>query len=478
MGAMNLQSPPSPDDKTDRRPSMITPLVVATALFMENLDSTVLSTSLPAIAADLNEDPIALKLALTAYLLSLAIFIPASGWTADRFGARKVFRAAILVFALGSILCGLSSTLPQFVGARMIQGLGGAMMTPVGRLVLMRSVPRSEIVRALAWLTVPALIGPVMGPPLGGFITTYFHWRWIFWINIPISILGVVLATIYIPAVREQDTPPLDLKGFVLIGLSMSCLIFGFSALGRGVVAGPVDAALIAFGFLCLALYVRHALRAPHPILDIRLLALPTFRASVGGGFLFRLGLGATPFLLPLLFQMGFGLTPFQSGALTFVSTLGAMAMKPTAGPILKWLGFRNVMVANALISTGFFLANILFTAATPHIVIMAVLLTGGFFRSLQFTAINAIAYAEVDDRHMSHATSLAAVGQQLSLSVGVTLGAGVLELTRSGHGAGSPLEVGDFAPAFIIVGVISAASIFFFARLAPDAGAEISGRR
>ncbi|MFV0280455.1 MAG: DHA2 family efflux MFS transporter permease subunit [Rhodoblastus sp.] len=457
---------------------MATPLVIATALFMENLDSTVLSTSLPAIASDLHEDPIALKLALTAYLLSLAIFIPASGWTADRFGARKVFRIAILVFALGSILCGLSSTLPQFVAARMIQGMGGAMMTPVGRLVLMRSVPRSEIVRALAWLTVPALIGPIVGPPLGGFITTYFHWRWIFWINIPISIVGVALAGVYIANVREEAVPPFDLGGFVLIGLALSCLIFGFSALGRGVVAGPVDAALIAFGALCLALYVRHALKAPHPIVDLRLLALPTFRASVGGGFLFRLGLGATPFLLPLLFQMGFGLSPFQSGSLTFVSTLGAMAMKPTAGPILRRCGFRNVLVVNALVSSAFFFVNCLFTASTPHMLIVAVLLTGGFFRSLEFTAINAVAYAEVDDRRMSHATSLAAVGQQLSLSVGVTLGAGVLEFSRQRHGAGAGLEVADFAPAFLVVGLISAASILFFARLAPDAGAEISGRR
>jgi EmrB/QacA subfamily drug resistance transporter len=457
---------------------MITPLVVATALFMENLDSTVISTSLPAIALDLHEDPVALKLALTAYLLSLAIFIPASGWTADRFGARKVFRAAIIVFALGSILCGLSSTLPQFVAARMIQGMGGAMMTPVGRLVLLRSVPRSEIVRSLAWLTVPALIGPVIGPPLGGFITTYFHWRWIFWINIPISVLGVVLATIYIPDVREEDTPPLDLLGFALIGVALSCLIFGFSAAGRGVIAAPLDAGLIALGFVSLAAYVRHALSAPHPILDVRLLKLPTFRASVGGGFLFRLGIGATPFLLPLLFQMGFGLSPFESGTLTFVSTLGAMMMKPTAGPILKKFGFRNVLVANALLSTCFFLANCLFEASTPHALIVAVLLAGGFFRSLEFTAINAVAYAEVEDRSMSHATSLAAAFQQLSLSVGVTLGAGVLEYVRGGHGAGSTLVTADFAPAFLAVGLVSATSVLFFMRLSPDAGAEISGRR
>jgi EmrB/QacA subfamily drug resistance transporter len=461
-----------------RQWSMITPLVVATALFMENLDSTVISTSLPAIATDLNEDAVALKLALTAYLLSLAIFIPASGWMADRFGARKVFRGAIIVFAAGSILCGLSSTLPQFVGARMIQGLGGAMMTPVGRLVLLRSIPRSDIVRALAWLTVPALIGPVIGPPLGGFITTYFHWRWIFWINVPISVLGVTLASLYIADVREEDTPPLDVLGFVLSGVALASLIFGFSALGRGLIAGPLETALIALGFAALGAYVWHARRAKNPILDLSLFRLPTFRASVGGGFFFRIGLGATPFLLPLLFQVGFGMTPFQSGSLTFVSTLGAMAMKPTAGPILKRFGFRNVLVFNALVATAFFFANCLFTATTPHLFIIAMLLAGGFFRSLQFTAINAVAYAEVDDRAMSRATSLAAVGQQLSLSVGVTLGAGALEYVRRLHGVGSALQVGDFAPAFIVVGLVSLAAVLFFARLTPDAGAEISGRK
>ncbi|MDE2364405.1 MAG: DHA2 family efflux MFS transporter permease subunit [Hyphomicrobiales bacterium] len=484
-GAVGDERPTAPSADADAgapaptaKFAMITPLVVATALFMENLDSTVLSTSLPAIASDLHEDPVALKLALTAYLLSLAIFIPASGWTADRFGARKVFRAAILVFAIGSILCGLSSTLPEFVAARMIQGMGGAMMTPVGRLVLLRSIPRSEIVRALAWLTVPALIGPVIGPPVGGFITTYLHWRWIFWINIPISVLGVSLATMFIPNVREEETPPLDVVGFVLVGVSMASLIFGFSAAGRGVIAGSLDAALIALGFVCLAAYVRHALRAEHPILDLRLLKLPTFRASVGGGFLFRIGIGATPFLLPLMFQMAFGLTPFQSGSLTFVSTLGAMLMKPTAGPILKHLGFRNVLVFNALLSTLFFLANCLFQASTPHIVIICVLLAGGFFRSLEFTAINAVAYAEVPDKLMSHGTSLSAVGQQLSLSVGVTLGAAALEFARSHNGSGSALTTADFTPAFLVVGLVSAASVLFFMRLSPDAGAEISGRR
>jgi EmrB/QacA subfamily drug resistance transporter len=457
-------------------PFFLTPVIVACALFMENLDSTVLSTSLPAIAADLHEDPIALKLALTSYLLSLAVFIPASGWMADRYGARKVFRAAIVVFTIGSILCGLSSTLPEFIAARILQGAGGAMMTPVGRLVLLRSVPRAELVRALAWLTTPALIGPVIGPPLGGFITTYFHWRWIFWINVPIGVLGVVLATLYIADIREEDVPPLDIKGFVLSGLGLSCLVFGCSTLGRGVVPLWAAAILVVVGIACIAGYVLHARRAKNPILDLRLLDRQTFRASIVGGFLFRIGLGATPFLLPLLFQAGFGLTPFQSGLLTFCSTLGAMAMKPTAAPILKRTGFRSVLVANTIISTLFFCFNALFTAATPHLLIIVILLTGGFFRSLQFTALNAVAYAEIDNREMSRATSLSSVAQQLALSVGVTVGAAALDLTRRVHGDGA-LDASDFAPAFLVVAAISISSLAMFWTLPADAGAEISGR-
>ena len=457
-------------------PFFLTPVIVACALFMENLDSTVLSTSLPAIAADLHEDPIQLKLALTSYLLALAIFIPASGWMADRFGAKTVFRAAIVVFTIGSICCGLSSTLPQFVAARILQGAGGAMMTPVGRLVLLRAVPREQLVRALAWLTTPALIGPVIGPPLGGFITTYFHWRWIFWINVPIGLIGVVLVSLYIDNIKEEAVPPLDIVGFGLSGVGLSCLMFGFSVLGRGFLPGWQAGVLIAVGLAAMLLYLRHARRTPFPILDLSLLRRATFRASVGGGFLFRIGLGASPFLLPLLFQAGFGLTAFQSGMLTFLSTLGAMAMKPTAAPILRFAGFRTVLIANAVISTAFFCGSALFTPQTSHFVIAGVLLVGGFFRSLQFTALNAVAYADIDNREMSRATSLASVGQQLSLSVGVTLGAAVLDVARGLHAG--PLRASDFAPAFLLVAAISLSSLLFFRPLPADAGAEMSGRQ
>ncbi len=297
----------------------VTPLIIATALFMEQLDGTVLATALPAMAADLHEDPVALKLALTSYLLSLAVFIPLSGWAADRFGARRVFRAAIVVFTFGSILCGLSNSLGAIVVFRIVQGLGGAMMTPVGRLVLLRTAPRHELVRAMAYLTIPALIGPMIGPPIGGFIATYFHWRYIFWVNVPIGALGVALVTRFIPDLREEWSPPLDIAGAILSGVGLSCLVFGFTIAGRGFAPTTVVALIVALGAAALFAYVRHAKRTPYPIVDLDLLQIPTFRAAVFGGFLFRIGLGATPFLLPLLLQAGFGLSAYEAGLLTFM---------------------------------------------------------------------------------------------------------------------------------------------------------------
>ncbi len=456
---------------------LLTPLIIACALFMENLDSTVLATSLPAIATDLHEDPIALKLALTSYLLSLAVFIPASGWAADRFGTRTIFRGAIVVFTVGSVLCGLSSTLPAFVAARVFQGLGGAMMVPVGRLVLLRSVPRHEIVQALATLTMPALLGPILGPPLGGFITTYFHWRWIFWINVPIGVLGVTLATLFIADAREDDVRPLDVAGFAMTGLGFSGLTFGLTAAGRGFVSPLTDGLLVVGGALMLALYVRHARRTPYPILDLALMRVPTFAASVTGGFAFRLGIGALPFLLPLMLQLGFGLTPFQSGSLTFAAAAGAFLMKATARPILRRFGFRRVLVVNALVSSAFLASYGLFTAATPRWVIFALLLGGGFFRSLEFTSINAIAYADVDQAAMSRATSFASVMQQLSLSTGVAMGAAVIEGSRLAHGD-PHLRAQDFGAAFWLVAAVSAASALLFLRLPASAAQGLTGRQ
>ena len=456
---------------------MLVPLVVACALFMENMDSTVIATSLPAIAADLHQDPITLKLAMTSYLISLAVFIPASGWAADRFGARPIFRGAIVVFVAGSILCGLSGSLAGFVASRIVQGLGGAMMVPVGRLVLLRSVPREELVTALAYLTVPALLGPILGPPLGGFITTYFEWRWIFWINVPIGVLGVVLATLYIADIRETEVWPLDVPGFLLSGAGLSMLSFGLTVIGRGIVPAPVTAALIGGGLALVAGYIVHARRAPHPIIDLALLRIATFRASVAGGFVFRLGIGALPFLLPLMLQLGFGLNPFQSGCLTFAAAAGAMLMKTSAKPILRRFGFRRVLVWNAALSAVFMVGYGLFRPSTPEWLLWAALLAGGFFRSLQFTSVNALAYADIDAPAMSRATSFASVAQQLSLSTGVAAGAGAIELSQWWH-ADATLATRDFSFAFYAVALVSASASLVFARLPVDAGDVLRGAR
>ncbi|MEP9349900.1 MFS transporter [Xanthobacter sp. KR7-225] len=458
-------------------PHLLIPLIVACALFMEQVDATVIATSLPAIAADLNEDPVALKLALTSYLLSLAVFIPASGWAADRYGARTVFRTAIVIFTLGSILCGLSSSLLDFVLYRIVQGLGGAMMVPVGRLVILRSVPKSELVASLAWLTIPALLGPVFGPPLGGFITTYFDWRLIFFINVPIGVLGVFLATRFIENVREEDVPPLDLKGLVLSGVGLAGLVFGFAVMGQHLVPTWIAAVVSAAGLASLVLYWFHARVTPHAVIDLKLLRYPTFRAGVVGASFFRVGIGAMPFLLPLMFQLAFGLSAFASGLLTFTASAGAMVMKFTAAPILRRLGFKRVLVVNAVLCAGFMALNALFTPGTPHWVIMSVLLVGGFLRSLEFTALNALTYADVEPEEMSRATSFASVAQQVSLSMGVALAGFVLELMRGGRGE-TQVTLGDFTTAFLVVAAVSLVSLVFFVALPRDAGASLSARK
>jgi EmrB/QacA subfamily drug resistance transporter len=456
--------------------SRIMPLVVASALFMENMDSTVIATSLPAIAADLKVDPVILKLAFTTYLLTLTVFIPVSGWCADRYGARNVFRAAIAVFTLGSVACGFAGSLETLIAARAVQGLGGAMMVPVGRLILLRTTPKSELVRALALLTMPALLGPILGPPVGGFITTYFHWRWIFWINIPAGLVGLALATIYMPDVQEERPPALDGLGFVLSGGGLSALVFGTTVVGRDVLPSYGAPALIALGVVLLALYVVHARRRANPILDLKLLDIETFRSGVIGGSIFRIGIGAVPFLMPLMLQVGFGLTPFQSGSLTFAAAAGALTMKFTAARILRRFGFRTALLVNGVISTVFLAGQGLFTRQTPHLVILAVLLAAGFFRSLQFTALNAISYSDIAQRDMGRATSLYSVAQQLSLAMGVACAAFVLEAAQHLRGD-SALAVNDFAIAFFVIAVVSGLSIFSYLRLPADAGAEVSGK-
>ncbi|MEG3192880.1 MFS transporter [Lysobacter sp. D1-1-M9] len=457
------------------RRERLLPLIVATALFIENMDSTAITTSLPVIARDLGVEAVALQLALITYMLALAVFIPVSGWVADRFGARPTFMAAIAVFLLGSLGCAAAGSLGSLVAARFLQGMGGAMMVPVGRLVLLRTVPKSQLVQALSWLTIPALLGPVLGPVLGGLITTYGNWRFIFLINLPIGLLGIYLAWRHIPLLR-QPVKPLDWRGFGLSASGLALTIFGFSTLGRHLVSTSLALVCLLVGLAALGLYVGHARRHAHPLIDLGLLRLSTFRIGVLGGSLFRIGIGATPFLLPLMLQLSFGLTPLQSGLLTFTSAVGAMFMKTIAARVLHRFGFRPVLVANALLASLLLCGFGLFRAETPYPLIVGVLLVSGCFRSLQFTSLNAIVYAQVEPARMGQASGFAAMAQQVSLAIGVTIGGYALGVASAA--TGQPIEAAiNFGFAFLTVGLVSASSAWMMARLAPDAGAEMAGR-
>ncbi len=455
---------------------ILLPLIVACALFMENLDSTVLSTALPSIAADFGANPIHLKLALTSYLLSLAVFIPTSGWLADRYGARTIFRLAIITFTAGSIACGFSNSMVELILARILQGLGGAMMVPVGRLVILRSVPKHELIGSMAWLSMPALLGPVMGPPLGGFIVTYFHWRWIFWINIPVGILGFVLASLYIPAIYGDRRVPFDTSGFFLSAIGLSALVTGSTTLGMDLLPPTVTWSLLTIGLLLIVLYIRHSRRIEAPILDLSLFKIPTFRYALAGASLFRIGVGAIPFLLPLFLQLGFGMTPFHSGLITFASAAGALFMKALAPPILRRFGFRQTLLVNSFLGAIFIAMPAVFSADTPVVLMFALILGGGFFRSLQFTAVSALSFADVPLEKMSRATTLTSVCQQIALSLGVSLGAMSLEATM--HFTGEALGADSFWPAFLLVSTVAITSVLPLIKLPAGAGQEMSGHR
>jgi EmrB/QacA subfamily drug resistance transporter len=444
---------------------------------MEQLDGSIIATALPTIARSLRTDPLHLNLAITSYMFSLAVFIPLSGWIADRFGARTVFRAAIVIFTIGSAACGFSENLLTLVLARILQGMGGAMMTPVGRLVLLRVIPRSKLVDAMAWVTVPALIGPVLGPPVGGLIVTYASWRWIFFVNLPIGILGLVLATLFIDNIREEKQEPLDFKGFILMGLALAGLVFGFETAGRHLISDTLVETFVAVGILCLGLYFLHVRRINHPIIDVSVMKFATFRASLLGGSLMRIGVGAMPFLVPLMLQFGFGLSPAASGLITLAGALGAMMMKIAAQPLIRAFGFRPVLIFISFGNAVSLAVCAWFTPETWHVVIFAVLLVGGFIRSLQFTALNSIAFAEIPVSLLSRANTFYSMMQQLTLSLGVAVGAALLNLTLHWHGQ-TELGPQDFGPAYIGIAVLSLLSAAFFIPLSPRAGEEMSGHR
>ncbi|MGO9423734.1 DHA2 family efflux MFS transporter permease subunit [Roseiarcus sp.] len=456
-----------------------TALIIATALFMEQLDSTVLATALPTMARYFDVTPSHMSVALTSYLLSLAVLIPASGQIADRFGARTVFAGAIVVFTLSSVLCAQAQNLPMLVVARLLQGAGGAMMIPVGRLVLLRSVDRTDLVSAMSWFLVPGLIGPMLGPPVGGLIVTYLDWRWIFYINVPIGVLGVLLTWLFIQNTRPKTRTSFDAWGFALSGVSLACLLFGFETASRGIGETSLAIALIGAGLVSGAAYVAYALsrRRVTPILDLSLMRIKTFRVSVIAGSLSRITQGAQPFLLPLMMQLGFGMSAAQSGLLTFATALGAVMMKAAASPILRRFGFRTTLIWNGIFSSLLYATCAAFRQNWPHWSLFLVLAICGFSMSLQFTAYNTVAYDDVPPERTASANSFYTTFQQLMLSFGICTGALALTVSKTLAGRLHP-SVGDFSTAFLIVTAISLLAAPVCLGYPRDAGAEMSGRR
>ncbi|SKB75568.1 MFS transporter [Sphingopyxis flava] len=452
-------------------------LMVATAFFMEQLDSTVLVTALPDIAQSLGADPLRANLTLTAYLVSLTAFLPVSGRVADRFGMRNVFCAAIAIFTVASLLCSLATTLGGLVAARFMQGIGAAMMSPVGRLLLLRSVPKAQFVSAMAWVLTPTMIAPIAGPLVGGFLTTYASWRWIFFINLPIGILGIAMAWWL---VRDEVRPAprrFDWFGALLCGTALSGTVIGLELLVHGL--GPQSLAflLLLAGLAAATGYFFHARRHHAPLVDLTLLRIPTFAIATWSGIFFRIAIGSFPFLLPMMLQLGFGMSAFESGLITFAGGVSALAVKLTTIPMLRRFGYRNIMIVNSIACAAFLALCAAFRPAWPIAAFYAVVLLGGFVRSLQFNALGTIAFADVSSARMSDSTSLHSVVQQFSAMLGISLAAALLALSMNARGAHAAGLI-DFSVGFLSMALLAMVSAALGLRFARDAGAELSGAR
>ena len=446
---------------------------------MENLDATIVNTAVPTIATSLGVVPLSLKAVMASYTLSLAVFIPTSGWMADRFGTRRVFLIAIAVFLLGSIGCGLATTLPLLVAARIVQGLGGAMMTPVARLSLVRTFPRHEMLTAMNYVTIPALMGPLFGPSLGGLIVHFSHWRAIFFVNVPIALLGLWLARGHMPDYREPAVPPLDRIGFVLFGGGVALLSYLLEVFGEHTLAPPWIVGLAIGSAALLGAYAVHARRTKDPLLQLRLLEVRTFRTSVLGGFVTRLGFGGMPFLLPLLYQIGLGYPAWQAGLLTVPTALAAILTKPIARRLLERVGYRVVLVGNTILLGAAIATFALVGRGTPVVAILALSFAQGTFSSLQFTSINTLVFADVTDRDASKGSSISSTAQQMSLSFGVAVASLVAEVFLAHVDQHEPTQViPALHRAFLAMGCLTALSSIVFAALKRDDGDNVSRHR
>ncbi|HBV6324890.1 MFS transporter [Klebsiella pneumoniae] len=464
----------------DERAFSAPALLVAGAFFMEFLDGTVIATALPDMARDFGVTAVELNIGISAYLITLAVLIPASGWIADRFGARAIFTLALAIFTLASVFCGLSTEVHIFVAMRILQGVGGALMVPVGRLAVLRTTPKHQLIKAIATLTWPALVAPIIGPPLGGFITRYASWHWSFFINVPLGLAAIILSLRIIPDIRETERRSFDLSGFITTSVAMVSLVTAMERLGDRQPQIWPTLALAALGFGCLLYSIRHFRRAAAPMVRLDALQVPTFRVTMYGGSLFRASISAVPFLLPLLFQVGFGMDPFHSGLLVLAVFVGNLTIKPATTPLIRWLGFRRLLLINGALNVCSLLACALLTPQTPVWAIMLILYLGGVFRSIQFTGVSTLAFADVPAAQMSDANTLFSTASQLAVGLGITLGAiGI----RLGEQVGDWLHLTElpgisFRLSFVFIALICLVGMIDSLHLAKTAGSSVSEKK
>jgi EmrB/QacA subfamily drug resistance transporter len=478
-----MSAPPSSDAVIDSpAPSeaskRLLPWLVAVAFFMESLDTTILNTAVPAVSAALNVTPLAMKAVLASYTLSLAVFIPISGWMADRFGTRRVFASAIGLFSVGSLLCGLAVNIHLLVAFRILQGMGGALMVPVGRLTLVRTFPKSDLIRIMSFVSIPALVAPMLGPIAGGLIVGYFHWRVIFFLNIPIGIAGLILVYLHLPDYFEE-THPLDAVGLILFGSGIALLSYVLEVFGEHTLSGGEITGMLGLAFALLVGYWLHAKSLPFPLLQLRLFTIRTFRASVNGGLFTRLGIGGVPFLLPLLYQTGMGYTPIQSGLLIMPQAIGAMSIKVVLRRLLGMFGYRGVLVSNTVI-IGILLAVFsTINQRTPVWFIVLLAFFYGAFTSLQYTSMNTLVYADIGEHDSSAASSIASTMQQMSISFGVATAGLTTAFFIPSNASSVPAEmIHGIHLAFRALGGLTVASTLVFSSLKSDDGDSVSQQK
>jgi EmrB/QacA subfamily drug resistance transporter len=468
-----VAAPPAAPSQAVKR---VLPWLVAVAFFMESLDTTILNTAVPAIAQALDVAPLSMKAVLASYTLSLAVFIPISGWMADRFGTRRVFSSAIGLFTLGSFLCGISSNIHVLVACRILQGCGGAMMVPVGRLTLVRTFPKSELIRAMSFVAIPGLIGPMLGPVAGGFIAVYFHWRVIFFINIPIGLFGLYLVYRHLPDYREELTHPLDTIGLILFGCGIAILSYVLEVFGEHTLSGGAMLALLSISAVSLIGYGLRATRIEFPLLRLALFRIRTFRASVSGSFFTRLGIGGIPFLFPLLYQVGLGFTPIQSGLLMAPQAAAAMSLKMTMPGILRRFGYRRVLISNTMIIGMLIVLFATIGAGTPVWLIVAQVFVYGFFTSLQYTSMNTLVFADITEEQASSASTIASTMQQMAISFGVaTASLATAFFIPDRFHTSAPEMIHGIHKAFLVLGGLTVLSAIVFRELKTEDGDSVS---